>query len=338
MSDCFITRRAAVGGIDLPKLNTFDSMEYSIPDDSLVISDSWQNGDFTDRMSLYKNDVFINDFNTVNGVTTAPITGIDAGDKISIINKNFKFTDSDMKSYTLTVDDFIGFGDGHFNKVANGYANHLKVNGTAITMASSWSYSGGNLQNSDIGTLFANNPAGYTSYLQPLFNWATNNYGVTQESTSKDCYQYWDRVLSGTNIYDKCCTPVISNRRTIVLIVRGGNMTSSISIGNIKFWIDHTVNTSYSLSELINMNIIEPLIITMSGSSGPYYFSSLYNLLESTNTCSGNYPTAYIIFIIKPGHSIDKMQLYASRNTDTSYADGLGWNVFDFNLFKITYM
>ena len=118
--------------------------------------------------------------------------------------------------------------------------------------------------------------------------------------------------------------------------MQGGHFTSGIAIGAIKFNIDDL--GLLTLKELVTNEIIEPLVLMWSGTTvGNYYFSNLLNIYDGGNTGAGSYPFLHLYFILKKGHKINKLSMYSSSNTSTSYPDGLTFTAFDNDLFNIEY-
>ena len=117
--------------------------------------------------------------------------------------------------------------------------------------------------------------------------------------------------------------------------MQGGHFTTGIAIGAIKFNIDDL--GLLTLKELVTNEIIEPLVLMWSGTTGGnYYFSDLFNIYDGGNT-KGYYPFMHLYFILKKGHKINNLSMYSNTNTATSYADGLAFTAFDNDLFNIEY-
>ena len=315
-----------------PIISIYKSREIHIDDQST-------NGCFSEKVDIQLNYVAFAEAIMENGHASIPFEkgAIQSGDELFAIVSAENFYDSSPTIKVLTRDDFVTYGDGSLNKVTNGYNNHIKINGIDIeTSIINSNYFAGNINNEN-GWLdaFKNAEHSYNSYEAPLFNRTTGNYGTKQESTDGKVYQFWQRVYAGTTVYSDVCCDATKVDKTCRLEVQGGHFTTGIAIGAIKFNIDDL--GLLTLKELVTNEIIEPLVLMWSGTTGGnYYFSDLFNIYDGGNT-KGYYPFMHLYFILKKGHKINNLSMYSNTNTATSYADGLAFTAFDNDLFNIEY-
>ena len=324
-------------GGDNPKLHSpivsiYKSREIHIDDQST-------NGCFSEKVDIQLNYVAFAEAIMENGHASIPFEkgAIQSGDELFAIVSAENFYDSSPTIKVLTRDDFVTYGDGSLNKVTNGYNNHIKINGIDIeTSIVNSNYFAGNINNEN-GWLdaFKNAEHSYNSYETPLFNRTTGNYDTKQESTDGKVYQSWQSVYAGTNVYSNVCCDATKVDKTCRLEIYGASMTGNITIGAIKFDIDDL--GLLTLKELVTNEIIEPLVLMWSGTTGgSYYFRNLLNIYDGGST-GGTYPFMNSYFILKKGHKINNLSMYSSTNTATAYADGLAFTAFDNDLFNIEY-
>lgn len=323
-------------GGDNPKLHSpiisiYKSREIHIDDQST-------NGCFSEKVAIQLNYVAFTEAIMENGHASIPFEKgtIQSGDELFAIVSAENFYDSSPTIKVLTRDDFVTYGDGSLNKVTNGYNNHIKINGIDIETSIVNKYFAGNINNEN-GWLdaFKNAEHSYDSYVTPLFDRTTGNYGTKQESTDGKVYQSWQRVYAGTTVYSDVCCDATKVDKTCRLEVHGTSWTGSITIGAIKFDIDDL--GLLTLKKLVTNEIIEPLVLMWSSHpQGPYYFKDLFNIYDGGNT-GGSYPNMYLYFILKKGHKINNLSMHSSVNTATDYADGLAFTAFDNDLFNIEY-
>lgn len=304
----------------------------------IYIDDQSTNGCFSEKVAIQLNYVAFAEAIMENGHASIPFEkgAIQSGDELYAIVSAENFYDSDPTIKILARDDFITYGDGSLNKVTNGYNNHIKINGIDIKTNIVNKYFAGNINNEN-GWLaaFKNAEHSYNSYVTPLFNRTTGNYGTKKESTDGKVYQSWQRVYAGTTVYSNVCCDATKVDKTCCLEIEGGHMTNYISIGAIKFNIDDL--GLLTLKNLVTNKILEPLVLMWSGTTvGSYYFSNLLNIYDGGNA-EGGYPAMHLYFILKKGHKIHNLSMYSDTNTATSYADGLTFTTFDNDLFSIEY-
>lgn len=324
-------------GGDNPKLHSPIISIYKSRE--IHIDDQNTNGCFSEKVDIQLNYATFAEAIMENGHASIPFEKgtIQSGDELFAIVSAENFYDSSPTIKVITKKDLVAYGDGSLNKVTNGYNNHIRINGIDIeTSIVNSNYFAGNINNEN-GWLDAFKDAehSYDSYESPLFKRTTDNYGTKQESTDGKVYQSWQSVYAGTNVYSNVCCDATKVDKTCRLEIHGGAMTSSITIGAIKFDIDDL--GLLTLKELVTNEIIEPLVLMWSGITvGPYYFNNLLNIYDGGNT-SGNYPGMCLYFILKKGHKINNLSMYSNANTATSYADGLAFTAFDNDLFSIAY-
>ena len=314
-----------------PIISIYKSREIHIDDQST-------NGCFSEKVAIQLNYVAFAEAIMENGHASIPFEkgAIQSGDELYAIVSAENFHDSSPTIKILVRDDFLTYGDGSLNQVTNGYNNHIKINGIDIETSIINNYFAGNINNENGWfDAFKNAEHSYDSYITPLFNRTTDNYGTKQESTDGKVYQSWQRVYAGINVYLDVCCDATKVDKTCCLEVHGGAWTSGISIGAINFDIDDL--GLLTLKKLVTNEIIEPLVLMWSGTTaGSYYFGNLLNIYDGGNT-GGSYPIMRLYFILKKGHKINNLSMYSNTNTATSYTDGLGFTAFDNDLFNIEY-
>lgn len=323
-------------GKDNPKLHSpiisiYKSREIHIDDQST-------NGCFSEKVVIQLNYAAFAEAIMENGHASIPFEKgtIQSGDELFAIVSAENFYDSSPTIKVLTRDDFVTYGDGSLNKVTNGYNNHIKINGIDIETSIVNKYFAGNINNENGWfDAFKNVEHPYNSYVSPLFEPTTGNYGTKQESRDGKVCQSWQRVYAGTNIYSDVCCDATKVDKTCRLEVRGYMYTSYLTIGAIKFDIDDL--GLLTLNKLVTNEIIEPLVLMLSyHPNGSYYFKDIFNIYDGGNT-GGSYPMVHLYFILKKGHKINNLSMYSDRDTSTTYADGLAFTAFDNDLFNIEY-
>ena len=197
------------------------------------------------------------------------------------------------------------YGDGSLNTESLGYEGVLKLNDEVAHYTTASTKYSGNFRISD-----ASNNSNENNIENIMKSVATVN---TQSSKTK--------ILSGTNTYS---LSVDASEEDVVLFQRfdGGGMTSSVSIGALKYCIN---DVYYTLEEMVARGFIKPIVIIASNASnGSYYFPNVLNLYSGGNTGTGSYAAALIVFTLNKGHKITGFELYSSKAFNTTY-DGTYW-------------
>ena len=323
-------------GGDNPKLHSPIISIYK--NREIHIDDQSTNGCFSEKVAIQLNYVAFTEAIMENGHASIPFEkgAIQSGDELYAIVSAENFYDSSPTIKVLTRDDFVTYGDGSLNKVTNGYNNHIRINGIDIETSIVNKDFAGNINNENGWfDAFKNAEHSYNSYVTPLFERTTSNYGTKRESADGKVYQSWQRVYAGTIGYPGVCCDATKVDKTCRLEVQAAIYSGSITIGAIKFDIDDL--GLLTLNELITNEIIEPLVLMWSyNPTGSHYFRDLFNIYDGGKT-GGTYPMAYLYFILKKGHKINNLSMYSSKDTSTIYPDGLAFTTFDNDLFSIEY-
>jgi len=119
---------------------------------------------------------------------------------------------------------------------------------------------------------------------------------------------YWQHVYSGTNRYPLTETSGI-NKWIRVSFMAANSVETGIVIGALKIEINGSM---FTLSECVALGYVEPLVIIMSGSTGPYIFQNLCNVYTGGNTDNANAPKAVFLFKIK--QPITAVQFYSNKS------------------------
>lgn len=258
------------------------------------------------------------------------------GDELYILVTAPNFQNSNPVVKLLDSSDFVYYGDGTYNLVLKGYDNRIMINGVAISAGTSPSYFTGNIStHNNWFDAFTSVDHGYTSFFTPLFGNSTSNWGTSQTSADGKVYEYWDHIYSGTYTYNSVTCMATDNKITCSFCFHGGANTPYLIIGDIKFDVD---NLGYkTIKELVDEEIITPLVLMWSGSSGGYYFNNLFNIYDGGRTNQGNFSIGYLFFVLKRGHTINNMSMYASNATGSNYADGLLFSAINHDYFGLSY-
>lgn len=199
------------------------------------------------------------------------------------------------------------FGDGSLNTVSGGYNGKLYISDistgkdTLITSSSTW---------------------GHSEYIKGNGNLTYDLWeGGTQLHTSYNSSHEKAVVYSGTNTYG-CSAVTGDGTFSIDVFVTYGSYSFTATIGTFMIRLDGTL---YSLKDAVANKKIEPLVIIQStAQSTSYIFDTPLGLYSNSSTAYGNFANLLVWFIPKQNVVFNGVRLYSSRQTDTSYNDGLG--------------
>ncbi len=199
----------------------------------------------------------------------------------------------ETQCYTSAYD--YNYGNGSKNTTHLGYEGHLQYNGVDIQAAN-----------------YSHNDSTSTNF---RIEKALNATKISTADTSNG-YQY---IYAGLKEYSFARS--FEGEKTVYLYIRAGGGTPFVILEHFKLKVN---GTYYTINELIDNNIIKPLvIIDSSNGAGDYYFYNAFNILNG-GLMNGEYPGLKIYFMTNPGYTFTGFQLSSSTNFDKTYDGWLG--------------